>query len=68
MFEMMSQQALSVGAGRRREVAVETMREVTLSSGTARQALGVALVSVGQRLGGEMPAPRAATQPDSDCG
>ena len=67
MFEMMSQQALSVGAGRRREVAVETMREVTLSSGAARQALGFALVSVGQRLAGEMPAPRAATRPDSDC-
>ena len=38
MFEMMNQQALSVAAGRRREVAVETMREARLSNGAARRA------------------------------
>ena len=67
MFEMMNQQALSVGAGRRREVALETMREARLSNGAARHAVGIALVSVGRRLEGEMPAPRAASQPDGDC-
>ena len=67
MFEMMNQQALSVGAGRRREVALETMREARLSNGTARHAVGIALVNVGRRLEGEMPAPRAASQPEGDC-
>jgi hypothetical protein len=71
MFEMMNQQALSVAAGRRREVAVETMREAHLSNGAARHAVGLALVGVGHWVAGEMPAPRAAThaatQPDGDC-
>jgi len=66
MFEMMNQQALSVGAARRHEVAVETMRDVRLSDGGARQALGLALVSIGQRVAGEMPAGRPA-QADGDC-
>jgi hypothetical protein len=68
MFEMMNQQALSVGADRRHELAAETMRDVHSSNGAARQTLGFALVSVGQRLAGEMPAPRAAAQRDADCG
>jgi hypothetical protein len=72
MFEMMNQQALAVGAGRRREVALETMREARFSNGTARHAVGLALVGVGQWVAGEMPAPQAATQaatqPDGDCG
>lgn len=68
MFEMMNQQALAVGAGRRREVAIETMREARFSRGAVRHAVGVALVGVGQRVAGEMPAPRAAVQPDGDCG
>jgi hypothetical protein len=67
MFEMMNQQALAVGAGRRREVAVETMREARLSNGAARHALGLGLVGIGQWVAGEMPAPQAATQPDGDC-
>jgi hypothetical protein len=67
MFEMMSQQALAVGAGRRREVALETMREARLSNGVARQAFGLTLVGIGQWAAGEMPAPQAATQPDGDC-
>ena len=66
MFELMSQQALSVGAERRREVAVETMRDARLSNGAARQVVGLALVTVGQRVAGEMPAGRAAL-PDGDC-
>ena len=67
MFEMMNQQALAVGAGRRLEVAIETMREAHLSNGAARHAVGRALVGIGQRVAGEMPAPRAATAPDADC-
>jgi hypothetical protein len=66
MFEMMNLQALSVGAGRRHEVALETMREARLSDGGARQAVGFALVSLGQRVAGEMSAGRAA-QADGDC-
>jgi hypothetical protein len=66
MFEMMNQQALSVGAGRRREVAIETMRDARLSNGSARHAVGLALVGFGQRIAGEMPAPRAS-RPNGDC-
>ena len=54
MFEMMNQQSLSVGAGRRREVALETMREAHVPRDT-RHAVGLALVSFGQGVGGEMP-------------
>jgi len=67
MFELMNQQALAVGAGRRREVAVETMRNARLSNGSARHAVGFAIVSIGQRVAGEMPGPQAAAQPDGDC-
>jgi hypothetical protein len=68
MFELMNQQALAVGAGRRREVAIETMREARLSNGAARHAVGLVLVGIGQRVAGEMPAPQAAVQQDADCG
>ena len=66
MFELMNQQALSVGARRRRELAVETMRDARTPNGGARQAVGLALVAMGQRVAGEMPAGRAA-QPEGDC-
>jgi len=33
MFEMMNQQALSIGADRRHELAVETMRDVREAMG-----------------------------------
>ena len=56
MFEMMNQQALSIGAARRRELAVETMRDSRQASGGTRQAVGLAVVSFGQRVSGEMPA------------
>jgi hypothetical protein len=65
MFELMSQLALSVGAQRRHEVALETMRDSRLAGG-GRQALGIALVTIGQRVAGELPAGHAA-QPDGDC-
>jgi hypothetical protein len=66
MFEMMNQQALSVGAGRRQELAIETMRAARRANGAARHAVGRALVTIGQRVAGEMPARRAA-QPEGDC-
>jgi hypothetical protein len=66
MFEMMNQQALSVGAERRHELAVETMRDSRVATGGARQALGIALVSFGQRVSGEMPA-RQAAPTEGDC-
>jgi hypothetical protein len=68
MFEMMNQQALSVAAGRRREVAVETMRSARLADGAARHTVGLALVGIGRWVAGEMPAPAAAAQRDGDCG
>ena len=66
MFEMMNQQALAVGAERRQELAIETMGDARRADGAARHAAGSALVSIGQRLAGEMPANRAA-QPEGDC-
>lgn len=66
MFEMMNQQALSVGAGRRRELAIETMRDARLSNGGARQAVGLTLVSIGQRVSGGMPA-ASAPRAEGDC-
>jgi hypothetical protein len=66
MFEMMNQQALSIGAARRQELAIETMRDARRANGAARHAAGRALVSIGQRVAGEMPAKRAA-QADGDC-
>lgn len=66
MFEMMSQQALSVGAARRRELAIETMRDARQADRDTHHTVGVALVGFGQRVAGEMPAKRSA-QPDRDC-
>ncbi|MDH4333834.1 MAG: hypothetical protein OEW24_00980 [Chloroflexota bacterium] len=67
MFEMMNQQALSVGAQRRREVATQTMREARrdASNGLPR-AVGAALVAVGRRVAGEMPAARRSAQRSGD--
>jgi hypothetical protein len=66
MLEMMNQQALSVGANRREELAIETMRDARRADGAARHAAGRVLVSIGDRVAGEMPARRAA-QPEGDC-
>jgi hypothetical protein len=66
MFEMMNQQALSIGANRRQELAIETMRDARRANGSARQAAGRTRVGIGQRFAGEMPAKRAA-QPEGDC-
>lgn len=67
MFELMNQQALSVGASRRRELAVETMREMRhRGADGVRRTVGLALVAVGQRVGGEAPA-ALAVQQSGDC-
>jgi hypothetical protein len=66
MFGFITRQAQSVGAQGRHEVAVEAMRDARLLSGGVRQALGMALVTIGERVAGEMPAGQAA-QPDGDC-
>ena len=55
MFELMNQRALEVGAARRREVALETMRRAPVADGL-RHAAGVAMITVGRRIAGEMPA------------
>lgn len=65
MFEMMNQQALMVGAARRRELAAEAMRDARRGSATT-QAVGLALVAVGQRMADELPTARSA-QPGVDC-
>ena len=49
MLELMSQEALRVGAERRREVALDTMRASRQSDGL-RRAAGVAIVALGERL------------------
>jgi len=64
MFGFITRQAHSVGAQPRPEVGVD-MSDVR-SSGGARQAVGLALVAMGQRLAGELPSGRTA-QPDGDC-
>lgn len=66
MFEMMNQQALTVGAERRLELAIETMRDARRANGNTRPAAGRAPVGISQRFGGEMPAKRAM-QPEGDC-
>ena len=64
-FGYISQKASSVTTQRRPRVAVETTRVARRSHGGARQALGVTLVTIGQRISGDLPAASAA---HSDCG
>jgi hypothetical protein len=60
------QQASSVGAQPRPPVAGERTPVARRSNRSGRQTLGVALVAIGQRIGGELPAARAA-RADNDC-
>ena len=66
MMELMSQEALRLGAERRREVALATMRDVRASEGV-RRATGAAIVAVGQRVAGELSTSNGALRPTSDC-
>jgi hypothetical protein len=66
MNAYITQQAASVGVQPRPSVARERTPVARRSNGGARQTLGVALVAIGQRIAGELPAARAA-QADNDC-
>lgn len=66
MNAFIAQQATSVGAQPRRRVAVETTPVARRPISSARQTLGVALVAIGIRLAGEMPAGRAG-RPEGEC-
>jgi hypothetical protein len=66
MMELMSQEALRLGAERRREVAVATMRDVRASEGM-RRAAGSAIVALGQRVTGELAGNGTALRPTGDC-
>jgi hypothetical protein len=66
MNAYITQQAASLGAGPRASVAGERTPIARRSNGGARQRLGVALVAIGQRIAGELPAVRAA-HADNDC-
>jgi hypothetical protein len=66
MFGYISRQTSSVGAQPRPRVAIDAIGDDRESSGGARQALGLALVALGQRVAGEMPS-AVAPQPEGDC-
>ena len=66
MFGFITRQAASVAAAPHHRVPVEPTRAAHRTSGGARQALGVTLVAIGQRVAGEMPASQTR-QPDGDC-
>ena len=66
MFGFITRQAASVAAPPHHRVPVELTQAAHRTSGGARQALGVTLVALGQRVAGEMPAPTAAPE-QRDC-
>jgi hypothetical protein len=65
MNSYMTQQALSVGVQARDEPALESLRDPRPVHRSARRTVGAALVAIGQRVSGEMPAARTA-RPDGD--
>ena len=65
MFGYISRQTSSLVAQPRRDVTLDALGALPSSGGT-RQMLGRALVAIGQRVAGEMPAGRAP-QPDGEC-
>lgn len=66
MFGYISRQASSVTVQPRPDASLDAIGKSTRSTAGRRQALGQALVSLGQRVAGEMP-PAMAQQPESDC-
>jgi len=66
MNSYMTHQALSVGVEARDLRSLDSLRAPRRSNGSARRAVGAALVAIGQRVSGEMPA-RRTSQPDGDC-
>jgi hypothetical protein len=72
MLELMSTEALSVGTARRREVALETMRDVKAAA-AVRNAAALAIVAIGHRLTADEPtrpvaSGQAKLEPCVDCG
>ena len=67
MMELMSMVALEVGAERRREVAIASMRAARGGERRVRQAIGTALVAVGQRIAADRPQASPRMQPSGDC-
>lgn len=66
MFGYISRQTSSVGAQPRPDVKLGAMADAQPSRGGTRQALGLVLVSLGQRVAGEIPA-TMAPQSEGDC-
>jgi len=66
MNPFIAQQAASVGVQPRAPVAGGSTPVVRRSNGRGRRTLGVALVAIGQRIAGELPAARAV-HADNDC-
>lgn len=66
MMELMSQEALRLGADRRREVALETMREVHAAD-SVRRTTGAAIVALGQRVTGEIAGRKEQLRTTGDC-
>jgi hypothetical protein len=66
MMELMSQEALRLGAERRREVALETMRDVH-DAESVRHTTGAAIVAIGQRVSGEFAGGNKELRATADC-
>jgi hypothetical protein len=66
MYAYIVQQANSVGDAPRLDVTTDSVLSARLPTSGPRRVLGVALVSIGQRIAGEMPA-RQAAQADRGC-
>ena len=66
MFGFIIRQTSSVGAQPRPSVVFDAIGEPRQSSAGPRQAIGHALMTIGQRVAGEMPGGRAP-QPDGEC-
>ena len=72
MLELMNGVALELGAERRREVALESMRAARAFENRLRQAAGAALMAVGEQLAGQpvdgdRPAAARSLQTSGDC-
>jgi hypothetical protein len=64
MMELMSQEALRLGAERRREMGLATMRDVHRAA-SVRRVTGAALVALGHRVAGEIAGADTALRPTS---
>jgi hypothetical protein len=66
MNAFITQQATSVSSPRVGRVLVDAFRDASRPRSGARHAVGTALVAIGQRVAGEMPA-RRPVPVESDC-